>query len=130
MLRNWGKRKKEIFAQAAKTTKAGIQARKVVTALNRRHQSLFISGKREPGLAHHLAVKVVGGAKPFLEVVVDLIAARDLDAMGDAVFFSEAAGVDEPLRQPTAIRREAKSEIDSRVGRGLNLREDMITVKR
>jgi hypothetical protein len=81
-------------------------------------------------LAHHLAVKVVGGAKPFLEVVVDLIGARDLDAVGDAVFFGEAAGVDESLRQPAAIRREAKSEIDSRVGRGLNLSEDMIPVKR
>jgi hypothetical protein len=42
--RNWEKRKKEIVGQAAKTTKAGIGARKIVTALNSVDQFLFIPG--------------------------------------------------------------------------------------
>jgi hypothetical protein len=33
--RDWGKRKKEIVGQAAKTTKVGIGARNIVTGLNR-----------------------------------------------------------------------------------------------
>lgn len=81
---------------------------------------------REAGVrAYHirLLVGLVGGAKPFFQFVVDLIGACDLDAVGDAVFFLEAAGVYEALRQFAFIGCEAETEIDARVGGGFDLGE-------
>ena len=49
--------------------------------------------------------------------------------MGDAIFLGKAPGIDETLWQFALICRKTKPEIDPRVGGGLNLREDMITVK-
>lgn len=58
-----------------------------------------------------------------------MIVTRDLNAMGDAIFLGKAPRIDETLRQFALICRKTKPEIDPRVGGGLNLREDMITVE-
>jgi hypothetical protein len=65
-----------------------------------------------------------------LQVGVDLLAAVNFNAMGDAIFFAKAAGVDEALRELAFISGNAKTEVDARVGGWLNLREHVIAVQR
>ena len=55
---------------------------------------------------------------------------RELDAVGDAIFFGEAAGVNEALGEFAFVGVEAETEINARVGGGLDLSEDMVAVKR
>lgn len=42
-------------------------------------------------------VQVVGGLQPSLHFLVDILDTYDRDAVSDAVFLGEAAGVDHPL---------------------------------
>jgi len=50
--------------------------------------------------------------------------------MGDAIFFSEAAGVDEALGKFALVGGEAETEIETRVGGRLELGKDMVAIKR
>ena len=50
--------------------------------------------------------------------------------MGDAVFLGEAAGVDEALGKFPLIDGKTEAEIDAGDGRGLDLGEDVLAVKR
>ena len=77
-----------------------------------------------------LGVEVIGGAEPLLEVGVDLEGGGEFDAVGDAIFFGEATGVDEALGEFSFVGGEAKTEIDAGVCGGFDLREDVIAVKR
>jgi hypothetical protein len=54
-----------------------------------------------------LSVEVVGGAEPCSQLGVDVGGRRDLDAMGDAIFFGEAAGVKEALGKFAFVGGEA-----------------------
>jgi hypothetical protein len=54
----------------------------------------------------------------------------EFDAVGDAVFFGEAAGVDEALGKFSLIGGKTEAEIDAGDGRGLDLGEDVLAVER
>jgi hypothetical protein len=75
------------------------------------------------------SVEIVGGAEPCSQLGVDVGGRRDLDAMCDAIFFGEAAGVKEALGKFAFVGGEAEPEIDAGVGGGLNLCEDMFAYK-
>ena len=79
---------------------------------------------------HESGVEVIGSAKPFFEVGIDLVGSGEFDAMGDAIFFGEAAGVDEALGEFAFVGGETETEVDARVGGGFDLREDVIAVER
>src|SRR6516162_10203839 len=49
--------------------------------------------------------------------------------MGDAIFFREATGIDEALRQFAFVRGETEAEIDAAVGARFDLREDVVAVE-
>ena len=73
---------------------------------------------------------MVGSAKPFLQIGIDLGGRGEFDAVGDAIFFGEAAGVDEAFGEFTLVSGEAETEIDAGIGGGLDLGEDVIAVER
>src|SRR3954465_7250745 len=73
-------------------------------------------------------VHVVGHPQPPPDLVVDLRQAGDRDAVGDAVLFGEAAGVDQAAGGGGVLEGEA--EVDARRRGRLDLGEDVIAVER
>lgn len=75
-------------------------------------------------------ITIVGGSKPFLEVVVNLIWTGELDVVRDAVFFGQAAGVDETFGKFAFIGSKAQTKIDPSVCSSLDLGEHVIPIQR
>src|SRR5258708_23932179 len=72
--------------------------------------------------------QLVSGPQPLLDFRVDIRQAGDLDAVGDAVFFSKAARVDEASGRLAVSQRQP--QVDTGAVRRLDLREDVLAVKR
>jgi hypothetical protein len=77
-----------------------------------------------------LSVQVVGGAEPCFQLGVNIGRRRDFDTVRDAIFFGEATGVDEALGESAFVGGEAEAKIDSGVGGGLNLGENVFAIQR
>ena len=50
--------------------------------------------------------------------------------MGDTILLRQSVSINKPLRQFALIGSEAAPEIDARISRGLNLRENMFPLER
>src|SRR5215469_8643806 len=96
-----------------------------VPRLERVRGASYLGGKFS---ARCLLIRLVRRSKPTLHFLVNVLPGRNLHAVRDAILLFVPAGVDQPLGRLAVTER--KTEINPRVGGGLDLREDVPAIER
>src|SRR5947209_15823928 len=96
--------------------------------VSRINPPLEFPSKRE-GTKLILSIPIVRDFQPTLHFIIDIFQRSDLKPMRDAILLGKPAGVDEPLGCFLCVAQR-QTEVDSRLGRRFDLREDVVALER